>query len=338
VIGYVLSGGPAEDQPNRAQVAGTLLAAAVIVPPVMAWGWRRRQRQVVGTSSRAEVVAAADRLAEQTLATWLRQVEQRGIEAPAPVEVQWRWAEGVALARHILETSPRLATDPRPIPSVADDSLGTRQTLSSGLVTRLHDEVYARLHHGRLVLMGNPGAGKTGAMILLLLESLRHRDQVPEVARPGVPVPVWLTLGSWNPRLQGLRDWVVTTISRDHPYLQARDFGPDAVAQLFDSSRIALFMDGLDEMPDVVRAEALKRLSHEAAGHRVVITSRPKELSDTLKTGQQLHTPRSLTCNLLVLSGRLLLTRRPGRRKLRSLEGGCGSPSRRSRGRAGSDT
>jgi hypothetical protein len=34
------------------------------------------------------------------------------------------------------------------------------------VVTRLHDEVYARLPYGRLVLIGGPGSGKTGAMIL----------------------------------------------------------------------------------------------------------------------------------------------------------------------------
>ena len=75
--------------------------------------------------------------------------------------------------------------------------------LNSGLVTRLHDEVYARLHHGRLVLIGDPGAGKTGAMILLLLEALRYRQRMPETARTDVPVPVWLTLGSWDPGVQG---------------------------------------------------------------------------------------------------------------------------------------
>ena len=281
-------GRTAEDLPNRAQVSGALLAAIVIVPPVVVWGWQRRHRAVAGTSTRAEVDAAADRLAEQTLETWSRQVVQRGIQAPAPVRVRWRWAaDDVALPRQELAAAPSLPTDPGPLPSSADDPPGAGQVLNSGLVTRLHDEVYARLHHGRLVLIGDPGAGKTAAMILLLLEALRYRQRMPETARTDVPVPVWLTLGSWDPSVQGLRDWVTATIGRDHPYLRATDFGPNAVAQLFDTGRIALFLDGLDEMPDTLRSKAVERLTAEAAGRRVVITSRPDEFRETIDLGRR---------------------------------------------------
>ena len=102
-----------------------------------------------------------------------------------------------------------------------------------------------------------------------------------------MPVPVWLTLGSWDPSLQGLREWVTATISRDHPYLRATDFGPNAAAQLFDTGRIALFLDGLDEMPDMLRSKAVERLTAEAAGRRLVITSRPDEFRETIDLGRR---------------------------------------------------
>jgi hypothetical protein len=287
-IGYVLWGGAAEDTPNLLPMLGMLLAATVIVPPLVVWRQRRRQRTIAGTSTRGEVDAAADRLAEQTLESWSRQVVQRGIQAPAPVRVRWRWtADDIALPRQELAAAPSLPTDPAPLPSSADDAPTAGQVLNSGLVTRLHDEVYARLHHGRLVLIGDPGAGKTGAMILLLLEALRYRERIPEAARTDVPVPVWLTLGSWDPGAQDLRDWVIATIRRDHPYLRATDFGPNAVAQLFDTGRIALFLDGLDEMPDILRSKAVERLTAEAAGRRLVITSRPDEFRETIDLGRR---------------------------------------------------
>jgi hypothetical protein len=87
----------------------------------------------------------------------------------------------------------------------------------------LHDEVYARLRQGRLVLIGGPGAGKTGAMMLLLMmEALHQRDQMPGPERAGIPVPVWMTLGSWNPTTQGLREWVLATMARDYPLPEGR--------------------------------------------------------------------------------------------------------------------
>jgi hypothetical protein len=288
VIASALWAGSAENMPTRVPVWGILLAAVWIVASALIWGSQRRRRAVGGTSTREQVDAAADKLAEQTFQTWSRQVVQRGIQSPAPVRVRWRWAaDDVALPRQELTAAPSLPTDPGPLPSSADDLPGAGQVLNSGLVTRLHDEVYARLRHGRLVLIGGPGAGKTGAMILLLLEALRYRQGMPEAARTDVPVPVWLTLGSWNPSVHALRDWVIATISRDHPYLRATDFGPDAVAQLFDSGRIALFLDGLDEMPDTLRSKAVERLTGEAAGRRVVITSRPDEFRETIDLGRR---------------------------------------------------
>jgi hypothetical protein len=280
--------GSAEERPSRAMVLGALLPVVLLVPPAVVWAWRHR-RPELGTSTTEQADAAADLLAARTLVTGSEQLVRQRIELPAPVRVQWRWAgSDVTPSAHDLAASPSLGTDPRSLPSGADNSSGTPPLLSSGLVTQLHDQLYARLRHGRLALIGAPGAGKTAAMNLLLVEALRYRERIPDVMRAEVPVPVWLTLGSWNPRSQGLRDWVTAIMKRDHPYLWAREFGQDAATQLLGAGRVALFLDGLDEMPHTQRGEALERLTSEAAGLRVVITSRPEELRATLDTGRQL--------------------------------------------------
>jgi predicted NACHT family NTPase len=156
--------------------------------------------------------------------------------------------------------------------------------LEAGVVTRLHDDVYTRLPHGRLVLIGEAGAGKTSAMILLLLAALDHRRSIPDTQRDQVPIPVWLTLGGWNPTTQTLQQWATATIYRDHPYLRAIDYGPDVAGELLRSGRIALFLDGLDEMATDARARALKRVETESAGLRIVLSSRPNEYRHTVTT------------------------------------------------------
>jgi ABC-type arginine transport system ATPase subunit len=61
--------------------------------------------------------------------------------------------------------------------------------LDAGVVTELHDKVYRLLAQGRLVLLGPAGAGKTAAMILLLLAALDFRrsyeQQVSDAQRRG---------------------------------------------------------------------------------------------------------------------------------------------------------
>ena len=157
-------------------------------------------------------------------------------------------------------------------------------------MTRLHDEVYCRLPHGRLILVGGPGAGKSGAMILLLLATLEHRRSVSETQRGEVPVPVWLTLGGWDPTTQTLHQWAAATMYRDHPYLRAPDYGPDAAGELLRAGRVALFLDGLDEMAPAAQHQALTRVDQEGTGLRIVLSSRPNEYRHAITEGRMHNT------------------------------------------------
>lgn len=177
---------------------------------------------------------------------------------------------------------PAPGTGPAPLP----DAGRPGELLGSGVVTRLLDEVYARLPHGRLVVIGGPGSGKTGTMILLLLAALERRSSLADDQRARVPVPVWLTLGGWNPVTGSLRERAAQTMNRDYPALRAPDYGAGAAGQLVRAGRVALFLDGLDEMPARMRALALKRLDEEARDLRVVVTSRPQEYQLALQAAR----------------------------------------------------
>ncbi|HEX3960429.1 MAG TPA: hypothetical protein VHZ03_27960 [Trebonia sp.] len=265
--------------------AGYLAAAAIAVTLLMAiggWWWKGRQRSAAGVSTPRQVAAAADRLADLMTAKWRQEATARRIITPAPATVRWRWAaEGVAAPRAEVIRVPTPGTGPAPFADFEEPG----ELLESGVVARLHDEVYARLPHGRLVLLGGPGAGKTGAMILLLLAGLDKRASLGGEQRAKVPVPVWLTLGGWDPAVASLHQWAADMMNRDHPALGAAEYGPDTAGELLRVGRVALFLDGLDEMPEGLRARALRRVDEEARGLRVVVTSRPDEYRGAVQSG-----------------------------------------------------
>jgi hypothetical protein len=259
----------------------TVLLLVVAVPPLLIGWWGKSRAETADhavTSVRLD--AAADRLANQMMDRWRQEASQRRIITPAPATVRWRWAaEEIAPRRVEVASPPVPGTGPPPLPELGEPG----ELLQSGVVTHLHDEMYAKLPHGRLILIGGPGAGKTAAMILLLLAALARRASLDSDRRSRVPVPAWLTLSTWNSATTTLYEWAIATINRDHPALLAPDYGPDAAGELLRSGRVALFLDGLDELPKQLRAQALQRLNGEARGLRVVITSRPEEYEDTLE-------------------------------------------------------
>jgi hypothetical protein len=267
---------------NRAFVATAIavvpLAWAALAATV-AWWLRGRNAQAVGTTV-TQADAAAAWLARETAGRWRQEATARRIVTPAPASVRWRWAAaGLSVPLRDAAAVPAPGTGPAPLPDLA----GPGELLTTGVVTRLHDEVYARLRYGRLVLTGGPGAGKTAAMILLLLAALDRRGTLADGIRSQVPVPVWLTMGGWNPLSVPVADWVTGVLIRDYPALRAAQYGGDAAGTLLRSGRLALFLDGLDEMPPDLRAAAVRRLNDEGRNLRMVLTSRPDEYRAALE-------------------------------------------------------
>jgi hypothetical protein len=256
-----------------ADLAAVALAVSILTPIVTWWVNRRRTT----TSTLPQAAAAADRLAGEMTDRWRQEAVRRRILTPASVTVRWRWASGIAVRKDVT-AAPAPGTGLLPLPGSGRPG----EVLGSGVVTRLYDEVYAKLPYGRLVLLGGPGAGKTAAMLLLMLAALDRRSDLTKSEERGlVPVPVWLTLGGWDPAGTALREWAADRMNLDHPALRAAEYGPDAAGELLSNGKVALFLDGLDEMPREARLQALKRISAEAAGLRLVLTSRPEEYQST---------------------------------------------------------
>jgi hypothetical protein len=154
--------------------------------------------------------------------------------------------------------------------------------LTTGLVTELRQELYQRPGApARLVIIGGPGAGKTTSMMLLLIDVLHNRT-----VRDSQPVPVWVTFGGWDPTsTTTLHEWAAETLSRDYPGLTAYG-GPGVAAELIRTRRVALFLDGLDEVPDKLRGPTLEAIDRDSEGLRIVLTSRSDEYRNALTQGR----------------------------------------------------
>ncbi|MFF9322486.1 NACHT domain-containing protein [Streptomyces sp. NPDC014735] len=94
---------------------------------------------------------------------------------------------------------------------------------------------YRAVGSGRLVITGAPGAGKTVLALHLMLLLLADRT-------PGGPVPVRLSLSTFNPGPAKLDDWLADQLARVHR------LRPAAAAALVRARLVLPVLDGLDEM------------------------------------------------------------------------------------------
>nr|WP_296070007.1 hypothetical protein [uncultured Actinoplanes sp.] len=234
--------------------ANVLGGVAGVAGAVLAW-WSLRPHRPAAEEDGQTV----ERLAAEVLRFWEGEAKARRITTPVPAAVQWHWA------------TPDVAARPGEVQS---------DVLTTGVVTSLRTELYQRLRPpARLVVLGGPGSGKTTAMMLLLIDILQNR--APGSAQP---VPVWLTLGGWNPETTSLLEWAGATLARDYLGADPRDRrGSQRGEQLLRARRVALFLDGLDELPYAQRIAALSAVDRETGTLQVVLTSRSAEYRQTVE-------------------------------------------------------
>ena len=251
--------------------AGFAISVAGIAAGRIAWVWRAESQVADGVVSGQELGRLANLLAGAVDAQWTRAAGERGLLEPEPIPVRWhRSAAPVAGPTAAAVASTRFA----PLPGLA---AAGEQQLQAGQVSELH-EVYGGLGSGRLVIAGGPGSGKTSAAMLLVLAALRHRHSVPEQDRLQVPVPVMFTLHGWDPGTQRARDWLAESLCQAYPLFAGRQ-GAQAAREMLDEGRIAVLLDGLDEISETLRPTVLRALSREA-NFRLVLLTRTAEMAD----------------------------------------------------------
>ena len=206
----------------------------------------------------------ADLLGEKVEEQWTKEAADRRLLAPEPIPVRWH-KPSVTLAGPV-SAAVRSQRFP-PLPGLS--TVG-QQRLRAGHLRDLH-EVYGGLGSGRLVIAGAPGSGKSGAAVLLVLAALNYRRQVSDDDRPQVPVPVMFSLSEWDPGREKLQDWLCLRIQQTYPLFAGKG-GAVIAARLLTAGKMAVILDGLDEIPTRLRPVALRALSEQATFRMVVLT------------------------------------------------------------------
>ncbi|MBV8542246.1 MAG: hypothetical protein JO268_17215, partial [Pseudonocardiales bacterium] len=202
-------------------LVSTLVTVVTTATGAAMWLWRRLRPT---GAARLPVERAADELAEQLRRQWERAAAERRLSSPAPVPVRWRWSSRQVTGPRAEAVGGRFA----PLPGMA---AVTVEDLRSGAVTDLLG-VYGGLGSGRLVVLGEPGAGKSGAGIRLVLDALSHRAAVTAEDRARVPVPVLVPPQGWDPSVEPFAEWLAGCLARDYALLRAPEYGRDAAMRL----------------------------------------------------------------------------------------------------------
>jgi NACHT domain len=212
-----------------------------------------------------DAATVAEKLASEVRRQWEREAAIRLLSQPAPIAVRWSLTGRPVRAMAVAVTGSDLSED-RYLwldGDVADISVVFRQMPS--------------LH---LLILGEPGAGKTVLSMLLLLDLLAHREA-------NDPVPVMLSLSSWHPGIP-IGVWIRQRLVEDHPFLARLPV--DNLSQLISNGRILPILDGLDELPRDVRVTAVEAIDRAIPrGRPIVVTSRSEEYEElVIETGSHL--------------------------------------------------
>lgn len=284
IVGLVLVGGalawigwayhlPASQRSNALVVPGFAVALTGVLVSAMAL--------VVSLGRRPparSVDTLAELLAEVVDRQWRRVAVERRLVTPEPIPLRWSLSDQVVMG----SVAAAVGGPERPpaFPPLPQQARIVEANLRAGGGRSELYHVYAGLASGRVVVLGAPGGGKSGSAILLLLDALSHRYGLTNKQRTRVPVPVLLTTRGWDPHSASVRDWLCDRLVETYPLFQHRSGRTEAAALVDARDKVALILDGFDEMDQALRPAALEALSD--APFRIVVLSRSEEMGQAL--------------------------------------------------------
>jgi thioredoxin-like negative regulator of GroEL len=207
--------------------------------------------------ARGEVDEIALDLASRVEQRWRQEAARRGLTRPVPMRVRWAsTSRPVAADRDVVMDDPGSTWHEMPL---------------KGDISQIV-AAYRMLPRRQLVVLGEPGGGKTAASLLLTLGLLEDRS-------PGEPVPVLLALASWSPTNETAQHYIIRRVVEDYgPWAGGDEQGVATVEALCHGRMIVPILDGLDEVDAAAHPQAIEALDELAgAGVALVVTCRTGE-------------------------------------------------------------
>ncbi|MEV6348089.1 hypothetical protein [Actinoplanes sp. NPDC051851] len=209
------------------------------------------------------VAAIADDLAATVEAEWLDEVAARGLRQPGVLPLSWSTVHTGVSDPGCAGEHARLRLDGR----MAGDFATVVQQLARG---------FQAVPLNRMVILGEPGAGKTVLAMLLTVGLLGLRDTGGRTA-----VPVLLTASTWDPVADSMDDWIVRVVAQT--YYDGVERLP---RKLLGRGLLLPIVDGLDEIPESSRQSAVRAINRAIGADRpIVVTCRSAEYTDVIAGG-----------------------------------------------------
>ncbi|MFG2196823.1 NACHT domain-containing protein [Streptomyces sp. NPDC048639] len=263
---------------GTAATAATLLPT--FAPAYLTWKAFQHDR---AEAAAVDVEKVASQLAQAVKRQWDDEAAIRRLNDPYPLPVAWRAADA-----ELVEPWSRLAELVRAWPGGPPGDPGQWPADATGLAgadAQIGEVFSQRVPTRRLVLLGEPGSGKTVLLIRLLQDLIERRTS------DGM-VPVLFSLSSWDPAHQSLEGWLAQQLRRSYPGLCAPapvvapgvDQGVDLAQALLDARRILPLLDGFDELPPALYTVALDALNQAMPAKQPLVVASRTAAFDTALT------------------------------------------------------
>jgi hypothetical protein len=105
----------------------------------------------------------------------------------------------------------------------------------------------------QLLILGEPGAGKTTTM-LVLAETLLNQPEQPSDS----PIPVLLKLSSWTKEQRTMIDWLVDKLDEEY----GCGINKEDVKKILIGDKLLLMLDGLDELEESRRKNCVEAINN----------------------------------------------------------------------------